>query len=461
MRIICGYNVNLDMVCTVTSDEITKHIVEHRLLEKVLKKLESPIEGIYSIEDFFCGLLLHMKSGSGAEWLIFNHEVVDFLKEHFMERSQVILGGNAGNMANVLSDLGAHLIVPNIASHSKRQAELFRRENIKIPIQQKDKLVLLHPMDASFENEEVIHFVFDYNKGTQIHLENLNFTVPQDDRFIATYDTANIALTVNPYFEDYCQKSAASFDGALLAGFHLLLKKYPDGTTYKDKIDRFAEHTKCWKQHNPNMFIHVELGYFHSDTVESYILKNLTHVDSLGMNEIELSRCTLLKHDKKLTRGIENLQIQDITQAALQILHTTNLNRICIHTSEFVLSTFKKEFLNPTIEIEALTFGTKTAASFAATGKHGNRHYIQQTTKNMPKSHTGTTQTKKIQQKHNSTTHKEGIYIETKNHYICTVPATHCEKPLTTVGLGDTFTAATFLRELELTKQTTKNNTLI
>lgn len=461
MRIICGYNVNLDMVCTLTGGDVRRCIVEHGLVEQVLERLESPVEGsIHSVVDFFSGLLLHMRSGSGGEWLVFNREVVDFLKEHFMHRSRIILGGNAGNMANVLAELGAGLVVPNIASHSRHQAELFSREGIRIPVRKRGELVLMHPLDASFENDEVIHFVFDYARGTRLSLDGLSFTVPRDDRFIATYDPVNIALTVNPCFEDYCRRSAASFDGALLAGFHLLLREYPDGTTYRDKIHRFAEHTECWKQHNPDMFIHVELGYFHSDAVGSCMLESLGYVDSLGMNEVELSRCALIRDNRdnlELRGGIEGLVVRDIIRGAREVLEATGVNRVCIHTAEFIVSVFNRALLDPGVEVEALDFGARTAAARAATGRCGDRRYIWETTRNMPRSRVGVEQIEELQQQYPVVDCGCGVCLEKGKHCICVVPATRCEKPLTTVGLGDTFTAATFLRELELTAQKKKN----
>ncbi|RZN16119.1 MAG: hypothetical protein EF812_00585 [Methanosarcinales archaeon] len=422
MRIICGYNVNLDSVYTIGGNEIVKYLGNHNMIEKVLKHPASSFEGIYSIEDFFRGLLLNMKSGSGAEWLIFNHEVVKSLKECFGEKSDIIIGGNAGNITNVLSELGASLVLPNIARHSKVQTELFHRKNIKTKTRVRNS-----------ENEESIHFVFNFNKGTHVQVGDLDFIVPHDDRFIATYDPANIALEVDPFFEEYLLQFADSFDGAIFAGFHLLLKEYSDGSTYKDKLNKFIRHAASLKKQNPNMFIHVELGYFQSDIVESYLLKNLFHVDSLGLNEVELSRCILIKDNKKLIAGINDLQIGDITMASLQILQAADLNRVCVHTGEFVVSVFKKGFIKPADEIKALRFAVRTAASYAATGKHGNLEYIEQTTKNIPLRNSKTT--------------------SLKNYYVCMVPVMRCEKPVTTVGLGDTFTAAAFLRELELAKQ--------
>jgi ADP-dependent phosphofructokinase/glucokinase len=454
MRIICGYNVNLDSVCTVTDIEITAHLQEQRLLEGVLRGLESPSEGIYSVEDFFCGLLLCMKRGRGVEWLIFNPEVVEFLKEHFMEHSEVILGGNAGNMAKVLSELGAELVVPNIASPSARQAGLLRGDNIRIPVPQGEDFVLVHPMDADVEGGEVIHFVFNFSKGTHIHLRNLDFMVPRGDRFIATYDPANIELTVNPHFEEFCERYAANFDGALLAGFHLLLEEYPDGSTYQDKIERFVEHTRCWKRRNPRMFIHVELGYFNSERVESCVLENLMFVDSLGMNEVELARCNLVRDDSKLIQSVGSLEVESIHQAAIRVLKATGLGRICIHTSEFVVSVFRKGFINPWVELEALDFGAKTAAAYAATGIQGNREYVRQATRNMPLSEPGLVQLEELKEKWDvESAGSSAAFMEQDSCYVCVVVSPHCEKPITTVGLGDTFTAATFLRELELSRQ--------
>jgi ADP-dependent phosphofructokinase/glucokinase len=43
-----------------------------------------------------------------------------------------------------------------------------------------------------------------------------------------------------------------------------------------------------------------------------------------------------------------------------------------------------------------------------------------------------------------------GVYLTLRGYSVCIVPSLWCEHPITTVGLGDTMTAAVFLRELEL-----------
>ena len=457
MRIICGYTVNLDSVTTISGGEVVKvvrAIADHGLIERVLERVSSPREGIYDVEDFFLGLLLSMQQGSGAEWLIFDRNVFDFLKEHFLEGSRVILGGNSGNMANVLSDLGVGEVVINTPCHSKELRGLLG-DGVRIPKRADGRLVLAHPTDAGFEgvDDVGIHFVFNFNRGSRVELGEMAFIVPHDDRFIATYDPANIALAMNPVFEEYCERFAPSFDGAILSGFHLLLTEYSDGTTYRDKIDGLLGHVGSWKDRNPRLFVHLELGYFHSSTVESYLLARLLHVDSLGMNEVELARSSLLKDKNNFKSRIDDLDIKGIVEGASSILSATDLKRVCVHTGEFVVSVFERGFIDPGFEAQALEFGIKAAASYAETGRHLKRDRIEQVPQGFSLSRDGRVEVSKLPDLYGGCELAGGsCFAEIGDYCVVGVPVARCETPVTTVGLGDTFTAATFLRELELTK---------
>ena len=454
MRIICGYTVNLDSVTTISGVEVAEMIADHGLTERVLERVSSPRDGIYDVEDFFSGLLLSMKRGIGAEWLIFDRDVFDFLKEHFLDGSQVILGGNSGNMANVLSDLGAGEVVINAPCHSRVQAELFGRA-VRIPRIVDGRFVLAHPTEADFDgvDDVGIHFVFNFTRGTRVKVGETDFVALNDDRFIATYDPANIALAVNPVFEEYCERFADRFDGAILSGFHLLLTEYPDGTTYRDKIDRLLDDLRSWKDKNPRLFVHLELGYFHSVMVESYLLERLGDVDSLGMNEVELARSSLLEGNHRLRSRIEALDIEGVLEGASIILSLTDLSRVCVHTGEFVVSIFEKGFIDPGVEAEALEFGVRAAASYAETGRHLGRDRIEQVLEGFSPSRLGRTEVLRLLDLFSGCELKGGSSSgEVDGYYAAGVPVLRCETPVTSVGLGDTFTAATFLRELELTK---------
>ena len=101
---------------------------------------------------------------------------------------------------------------------------------------------------------------------------------------IATFDPFNSRLQTNPDFDSYCQKEINDFDGALVSGFRLVPLSH-----YKEIFDGKIEQIKSWKEANPAIYIHAEIGSFQTPEIMKYLMKRLP-VDSLGLNEDELAR---------------------------------------------------------------------------------------------------------------------------------------------------------------------------
>jgi len=129
MKILCGYNVNIDSVYRVSGAEVSK-LLETFEMDEILEKIEKPPEKILSESDFVAGLAYCMKNGCGAEWLVLERSVFEFLKNRYFEKSLVRMGGNAGIMTNALSQLGVSRVIPNVAVPSKIQFSLFSRKSI-------------------------------------------------------------------------------------------------------------------------------------------------------------------------------------------------------------------------------------------------------------------------------------------------------------------------------------------
>src|SRR5690606_18377311 len=100
----------------------------------------------------------------------------------YFQKSLVRMGGNAGIMANALSEIGASKVVPNVAVPSKTQLSLFSKKAVYFPdapLQaeeelEKEKLKTESEKNtrdkyntrnthASFSSQEPIHFVFDFS----------------------------------------------------------------------------------------------------------------------------------------------------------------------------------------------------------------------------------------------------------------------------------------------------------
>lgn len=86
MKVLCGYNVNIDAVHTITGEEISdllNRVDKKELSEKICN---APGE-IRSISDLVAGLVLHMQKGTGGEWFIYSDDVFHFLKNRYYEMS--------------------------------------------------------------------------------------------------------------------------------------------------------------------------------------------------------------------------------------------------------------------------------------------------------------------------------------------------------------------------------------
>jgi ADP-dependent phosphofructokinase/glucokinase len=477
MNILCGYNVNIDSVYRISGTEISELLETFKAAE-MLNKIQNPPGKIYSEADFVAGLTYCMKNGCGAEWLIINQSVFEFLKNRYFGKSLVRMGGNAGIMANALSQIGVSRVIPNVAVSSKTQLSLFSKKTIYFPENLPQAMENTRKESDGDKNvfsssQEPIHFVFDFSEGEVFSLYGTEIRVPRENRFIATWDHLNLRLFVNPAFEQYALQHACEIDGVLVSGFHLLLENYPDGKTYKTILDDTFNQLKSWKNRNDKLQIHIEFGHFASKEIaNSVFLKFAKFSDSLGMNEDELE---MLYNLHGITReGLQHMEAEAISNAAFRLASKYGLKKLLIHTREFVLIAFKTDLkFNskscPELEheseterelqkaaeekLEALKFGVICAGVYAASGKLEGREFVEKEASKLQESQFGRAQIDSFLKAFNGKTLGQDAYVLKENYIICILPTMLSRSPVTTVGLGDTLIAGTFLRGLELDVQ--------
>lgn len=491
MNILCGYNVNIDSVYRINGAEVQELL---GLFEKaeILEKIENPPGKIRSESDFVAGLAYCMKNGSGAEWLVFEQAVFEFLKNRYFEKSLVRMGGNAGIMANVLSEIGASRVIPNVAVPSETQLSLFSKKALYFPdaLLQTEIETEKNPNSKTEQNSkpeketyassgsrDPIHFVFDFSEDETFSLCGTEIRVPRENRFIATCDHLNFRLFTSPAFENYALKHAGEMDGALISGFHLLLETYPDGSTYKDVIEKSFSQLKAWKAKNEKLRIHVELGHFASREISNSVFSKYAGIsNSIGMNEDELSMFNNL-HGVP-AEGLLHMEAEAAGKAACKLASLYSLEKLFIHTREFVLAVFKlntgisgseisekqgegkwKDKESPALlkeagkKLEAIGFGLKCAGAYAASGKLEGRESVEKEALKLQESRFGREQLQLFLKAFDGTPCGRGAFALMEGYMLCILPTLLCKSPITTVGLGDTLTAGTFLRGLELDVQ--------
>jgi ADP-dependent phosphofructokinase/glucokinase len=404
------------------------------------------------------------------------------------------MGGNAGIMANALSELGASRVIPNVAVPSKTQLSLFSKKTIYFPetFTQLEKNSGTAPeknKGATSNSQEPIHFVFDFSEGETFSLYGTEVKVPRENRFIATCDHLNLRLFVNSAFEQYALQHACEIDGVLISGFHLLLENYPDGSTYKTILDDTLSQLRSWKAINDKLQIHLEFGHFASKEIaNSVFLKFANLSDSFGMNEDELA----LLHNLHGVQGegLLRMEANAVADAAFRLASRHGLKKFLIHTREFVLTVFKPDLKfnsklssepesKPNSEsladlrvsgkvdypeslilqkvaeekLEALEFGVRCAGVYAASGRLEGRKFVEEEASKLQESTFGRKQIESFLKTFNGKTSGQGAYAFRGGYVFCMRPTLLSRSPVTTVGLGDTLTAATFLRGLELDVQ--------
>lgn len=487
MNILCGYNVNIDSVYRISGAEISELLNTFESAE-ILDKIANPPGKIFSESDFVAGLTYCMKNGCGAEWLVFEQSVFEFLKSRYFGKSLVRMGGNAGIMANALSQLGASRVIPNVAVPSETQLSLFSKKAINLP----DTLMLLEEnagttpgknKPAASGSQEPIHFVFDFSEGETFSLYGTEVRIPRENRFIATCDHLNLRLFVNPAFEQYALQHACEIDGVLISGFHLLLEDYPDGSTYQTILDDVLSQLRSWRARNDKLQIHLEFGHFASKEIANSVFLKFAYLsDSLGMNEDELAM--LYNLHGVPGEGLLHMEADAVADAAFRLASRQGLKELMIHTREFVLAVFKTDLkldskpgpeskpeselssepgsrpeAEPELQraaaekLEALEFGVRCAGVYAASGKLEGREFVEEEAPNLQESTFGRKQIESFLKVSNGKTFGQGAYAFREDYVICMLPTLLSRSPVTTVGLGDTLTAATFLRGLELDVQ--------
>jgi ADP-dependent phosphofructokinase/glucokinase len=404
MKIICAYPINLDAIHDVEGKEI-----------EVLSEGAKPglREKIASTEDLISVLLYCMQEGCGAELLVEGEELARDILNSFCWRYR--LGGNAGIMANVLAKLGAHPVL-NAPALSKRMAEMLH-PGVGVPVSGS----LMDPLSAAGDSE-MIHFVFQFIEGEEITTPLGKIVAQRDNRLIATFDPFNSRLQTNPDFDSYCQKEINDFDGALVSGFHLVPLSH-----YKEIFDLKIEQIKSWKEANPAIYIHAEMGSFQRPEIMKYLMKRLP-VDSFGLNEDELARAVDIESG---WRGM--------LDGVLQLKGSLGFPRVSVHARDFILSA-AKPMISDESEMMALRRGADAAAAMASTGDIFGAIPEEINPSGL--------KAKEDFCAIGADPMGRGAIMHSGDSTICFVPSLLVRHPKFTVGLGDTATAAIFYEEV-------------
>ena len=430
-NVFVGFNANIDSVVYIDNS------FEKILLENGITKIPNnytPPEKIETKKEFLEVLLYSVTMSKEMELITSNTKLTSWIEDTFNINENRI-GGQAGIMSKFLDSIGCRVVF-STPKLSDKMANLMPKD-ILVPT--KDGLVRLNKKAKSKDTKA--NYIFEYKSGLSI----LNKKTAHSDRFIL----ATRPKGIEPRFHEPTTANFLSFfnqiDRAIISGFHAIKAEN------KQEFEKSHIQIEKIKKANPDLKLHVEDAYITDSRVSEELLDIIvTHIHSLGLNEVELENTLKYMHKTKLSTAMKknNYSLLDCYVGATSLYKKMKLERLHMHTYNYCLVILSKTYdTSPEKMRDGLLFSILCASAKASYGEVSSIEDIKKVKNNLNTD--GINEIKKI--------HKElGLcdgFLETGicdmgDHFLIAVPTKISNKLKSTVGLGDVVSSSAFVYDI-------------
>ena len=435
-RVVTAFNTNIDAVVKISGKKLAELAKIVDLQPEDLMRTEA---FLYEPKDVVRGIVRCFINGIAEEWLCEDRRVYTWMSD-YLGYDRLQMGGQAGIVANVLAVLGVKEVCAHTSSLPKLQALQFLDLPNLAAVNQDGIIGKAHDMDCA-EDVPLVHQIIEFDRDDVFKFGTQKYVCPKANRFIATYDTANVELKINRGFIKYIDN--VGFDYMILSGFHNLTQ----ARSGLKKIENAIPLVQKWKQNNPYGIIHLELASTQDKIVRKAILQNLAPIaDSVGLNEREaLDALEVVAPDMYEKVQKSELTAPILLDVAQKLKEKLQTPRIQLHFYGMYLTLQNKGFV---VSPEANKRGMMTASTIAASkAALGNiEHQENLLWANGQK--IGDISAQNIQSiakvLNNSEFALNGI-AEYCNADLIAVPTIIVKKPKTLVGMGDTISSVSLI----------------
>lgn len=451
-RTFAAFNVCIDAIVNFTPSDFErlKGIVgEVTLLDEVKPQLvETP-------EQFLSVLLSALRLGKSLQCIV-SDQLTPWFEKNFTSRREEI-GGQAGIIANLMASLGAESILYTPMLSSK-QATLVK-ENVKYPVLEDGALKLEHVHTAaSDEDPTKVNWIFEYAKGDTYNLFGETTVVPRANRVIFATRPKGLTMAFNKEYEAVLTEMGSFVDVGFMAGYHNVASEMPDGRSAEDYIEAERQNLSSMITGNPKAKFHLEYVTPKSVEFELPMLRAMTSViKSFGINENEiklvldrLGRTAELEGVKKCESAVS------LYLAGKALLDALDLERIHIHNLGYYVMVCKNtpetsETLK-SAQVEGCLYATAAVSVKAMHGGFATPESLKEVLK-LSLSEIGFKQQELFAKEFGlSEDFLERGIADMGDHYVIVTPAFIVDKPVSTVGMGDTISSCSFAYEVSKQK---------
>ncbi len=442
---LCAYNAHLDAVVHFNQQAFAALFNAWGVNDEkpIIRKSKREIRRVDSPQIFLAAILQAFSTGK-AMMLYANPHVTEWLIENFGKAATYRVGGQAGIIANQLANLNASPVL--YAHHLSKQFTRYLNPRITIPTITQTGVKLTPGRDIVSTDKTKVNWVFEYHKGDMITFANQTFTAPRSNRVILATECPPLA-GFDDELAHHLPELGEKLSAAFMAGYHSLEPIDAQGVSFEHYLDKEALYLQMLKAHNPNILVHVEFIPAKYEKIEKWIYEHLeNHIDSLGINEIELVELTDKLGFSKLARELAKKEDSIATyKAAHAVMETLHLKRIHVHNLGYSLIIISDDSkLDARKQRTASLFSSLVATARAEKGMEITRSEVANAL-NVHLSPDGLNQLHLLAVflKKNEFTNT-GI-AKLKNHTVILTPTQHSHQVKTTVGLGDTISSTALL----------------
>jgi ADP-dependent phosphofructokinase/glucokinase len=323
----------------------------------------------------------HLDWPEGGTWL-----------EKNLQFSRWGLGGTGAQAAQTLAIIGAPALM-SLEDRGRRQLSVIH-PNVLVAT---DPGVIRCGELPGTEGRKAAHYIFEFTAGTQVG----SIIPKRSSRTIVRFTDER--LDADPDFTRESIAASAKAGAGILSGFNEIGEQDIDAAL----TDTMAL-AQAWRNQGLKT-IHLELGDYATVKERDTVLEKLGGAfTSLGMSYSEL--CALCGGS------------QDAISKAFQLSETLHLSRLCVHADTWALAISNGD---PQRELEALLCGCLLASARAERGEPCQPMAVPV----------------------NAEFHDMPLekFSKSGERFIVCCASPYLERPVATIGLGDTFLAGTLL----------------
>lgn len=424
-----AFNTNIDAVLKIKGSDVARLAEKLKLTEDDLRDSSAKLN---TAKDVIRGIIKCFGGGIAEEWLAEDKAIYEWMQEN-LGYDKLQMGGQGGIVANILAVVGVQNVVVHTSSHPKLQAEQFLRLSNLRGFDENAQLKPAYLINR-LDDVPLIHWIIEFSKGDSFEYLGKTYVCPKANRFIATYDPANLVLKTDENFANYLRNH--EFDYLILSGYHNLTAERDGVNLVKNSIKTLLE----WKKKSPNGIVHLELASTQDKEIRRAILEKIApYVDSIGLNDREaLDMLEIIDEDMYMVLKDRKLTADMMFDVLYKLKQALKTPRIQLHMFGLyiTLQSFGSQ-ITPEKNLCGMILASVIAATKASFGKVDEKKMLMKAKNENIYLEALQNLAEHLQQPDLLTTG----YSVYKDCQVIAIPTIIIDKPVTLVGMGDTISS--------------------